>query len=172
MRKKRRASQTSTLTARNECLDVANVQQFRQFLFKFLSWNLIDHLKLTVFALEHKVKQEINIEFYSNKFRTDNGLLRCKHAKHDLSKIVESLWPNTIFLNYPLTCKLHFIPLQSPFLLLVSVISYKNEVSCHRRIAIFSSIIKILRPLQSERQDYWAESGGSRRWQENVPLVY
>ena len=50
-----------------------------------------------MFALEHKVKQEIKIEFYSNKFRTDNGLLRCKHAKHDLSKIVESLWPNTIF---------------------------------------------------------------------------
>ena len=54
-----------------------------------------------------------------------------------------------LFLNYPLTCKLHFISLQSPFLFLVSVISYKNEVSCHRRIAIFSSIIKILRPLQS-----------------------
>ena len=50
-----------------------------------------------MFAPEHKVKQEIKIEFYSNKFRTDNGLLRCKHAKHDLSKIVESLWPNTIF---------------------------------------------------------------------------
>ena len=58
------------------------------------------------------------------------------------------------FFNYPLTCKLHFIPLQSPFLFLISVISYKNEVSAHRRIAIFSRIIKILRLLQSERQDY------------------
>lgn len=115
IRKRRRASQTSTLTARNECLDVANVQQFWQFLFKFLSWNLIDHLKLTVFALEHKVKQEINIEFYSNKFRTGNGFLRCKHAKHDLYKIVESLWPNTIFFKLSSDLQVTFHSTSKPF---------------------------------------------------------
>ena len=68
-----------------------------------------------MFALEHKVKQEIKIEFYSNKFRTDNGLLRCKHAKHDLSKIVESLWTNTIFFKLSSDLQITFHSTSKPF---------------------------------------------------------
>lgn len=148
--KEKKGSLTSlTLTARNECLGVDNMQQFRQLiLFKFLSWNLIDPSKLTVFALGQKVKQKIKTEFYPNKFRTDGGLLRCQSMR-------SMSWPRSLShsgqTQLSSVLQITFHSSSSPFLFLISVISYKNgEVLCHRRIAIFSRITKKLRLLLGE----------------------